>query len=140
MQIKLIPETTAINQLTVIFNKIPLLHDEITLYFRWRITSKKLWPPWSPDLTQSEFYLWGTLKNNVYAGNPQTINELKHKIISAIESISAEELVKINNNFIRRCQRCLGNNGGHFQHQMWAKYVQIHIFCLDAGKISVVGW
>ena len=46
------------------------------------------------------------------------INELKDNIKSAIESlISAKELLKVNINFIR-CQQSVGNNGGHFQHQM----------------------
>ena len=91
---------------------------EVRHIFGRRIIIKDLWLPRSPDLTPCEFYLWETLKNKVYAGNSHTINELKDNIISVIESISAEELLKVNNNFIRRCQQCVGSNGGHFQHHM----------------------
>ena len=53
------------------------------------------------DLTPCDFYLWETLKNKVYAGNSYKINEFKDNIISTIELMSAEELLKLNNNFIR---------------------------------------
>ena len=55
-------------------------------------------------------FIYGTFKNKVYASNPHTVNELKDNIISAIESISAEELLRVNNNFIR-CQQCVRNSG-----------------------------
>jgi len=38
------------------------------------------WAPHSPDLNPPDFYLWGFLKDNVYQGNPQTIEELKTAI------------------------------------------------------------
>ena len=37
-------------------------------------------PPRSPDLTPLDFYLWGTLKNTVYATKPQTLEELRDQI------------------------------------------------------------
>ena len=33
--------------------------------------------PRSPDSTPLDFYLWGTLKNTVYATKPQTMEELR---------------------------------------------------------------
>ena len=39
-------------------------------------------------------------------------------IRAQIESVSAEELVKVNNNFIKRRQQYLAHEGGHLQHQM----------------------
>ena len=49
-------------------------------------------------------YLWGTFKNKIYENNSHTINKFKDNLKNTIESISAEELLKINNNFIRRYQ------------------------------------
>ncbi|PNF42655.1 hypothetical protein B7P43_G19015, partial [Cryptotermes secundus] len=34
------------------------------------------YPPWSPDLTPLDFYLWGTLKDEVYQQKPATLNTL----------------------------------------------------------------
>ena len=31
------------------------------------------WPPWSPDLSMCDFFLWGYLKSRVYEGKPQTL-------------------------------------------------------------------
>ncbi|KAJ4437989.1 hypothetical protein ANN_13928 [Periplaneta americana] len=50
---------------------------ELRIVFGDRIISRELWPPRSPDLSPSDFYLWGTLKNKVYASNPHTLQELK---------------------------------------------------------------
>ena len=44
-------------------------------------------PPRSPDLTPLDFYLWGTLKNTVYATEPQTLEELREKIEHTINDI-----------------------------------------------------
>ena len=33
-------------------------------------------PPRSPDLTPLDFYLWGVLKDTVYAMKPETLHEL----------------------------------------------------------------
>ncbi|XP_062512636.1 uncharacterized protein LOC134188488 [Corticium candelabrum] len=48
--------------------------------FGERVISQDLWPPRSPDLTPPDFYLWGKLKDLVYADNPRSINDLKHNI------------------------------------------------------------
>ena len=38
------------------------------------------WPSCSPDLTASDFFLWGYLKERVYVNNPRTVQELKNNI------------------------------------------------------------
>jgi hypothetical protein len=42
-----------------------------------RIISKGLWPPRFSDLNLCDFYLWGQLKNVVYANNPHDLETLK---------------------------------------------------------------
>ena len=35
------------------------------------------WPARSPDLTPMDFWLWGYLKEKVYAHNPKTVDQLQ---------------------------------------------------------------
>jgi hypothetical protein len=42
-----------------------------------RIIIKGFWPPRSPDLNPCDFYLWGKLRNIVYANNPHDLEALK---------------------------------------------------------------
>jgi len=43
---------------------------EIQSFFGDRVISKRLWPPRSPDLTPSDYFLWGYLKGRVYQNKP----------------------------------------------------------------------
>ena len=73
-------------------------------------------PPHSPDLNPPDFYLWGYLKDNVYANHPQTIPELKDSIAAAVNAISKEECRRVIENFARRVQVCLQRQGAHLEH------------------------
>ena len=48
------------------------------------------------------FLSMGHLKNKVYAMNPHTLEELKASIGREIESISEDELMLVNEHFLRR--------------------------------------
>ena len=74
------------------------------------------WSPHSPDLNPPDFYLWGYLKDNVYANHPQTIPELKDSIAAAVNAISKEECRRVIENFVRRVQVCLQRQGAHLEH------------------------
>jgi hypothetical protein len=96
----------------------------LTAYFGDRIISRSNkflktaadWAPRSPDLTIPDFFLWAHLKNNVYATNPQTLEELKINIENEIKKISVETLERVSENMIKRVKLCLESNGKHFQH------------------------
>ncbi|KAJ4450786.1 hypothetical protein ANN_02216 [Periplaneta americana] len=60
-------------------------------FFDDRIISRNLWPPRSPDLTTPDFFLWGYLKDRVYATRPQTLDDLKHNITQEIQAKSSNE-------------------------------------------------
>ena len=92
--------------------------QDIEAVFDDRVISKGLWPPRSPDLTLCDFYLWGTLKNKDYRNNPHTMDELKNNITTEMRNITQQELMRVNDNFIRRCQECLNAEGHHFQHRL----------------------
>jgi hypothetical protein len=48
------------------------------------------YPSRSPD-----FFLWGILKNEVYAQKPRTFEQLKEKIVDAYDKITADSCRKV---------------------------------------------
>ena len=74
------------------------------------------WSPYSPELNQLDFYLWGYLKDQVYAHNLQSIPDLKAEITVRIKAIPREECAKVIENFARRIQVCLQRQWAHFEH------------------------
>ncbi|XP_069704751.1 uncharacterized protein [Periplaneta americana] len=77
---------------------------------------RNLWPPRSPDLTTPDFFLWGYLKDRVYATRPQTLDDQKHNITQEIQAIDNRVLQRVASNMERRVELCLMQDGGHFQH------------------------
>ena len=73
-------------------------------------------PPRSPDLTPLLFYLWGTLKNTVYAIKPQTLEELRDQIEHAINYIPLATIQTVFSSVGCRCWECTVAEGGHFEH------------------------
>lgn len=41
------------------------------------------WPPQSPDLSPLDIFLWGFVKNEDYATEPTSVDNLKQRIITA---------------------------------------------------------
>ena len=73
------------------------------------------WPPRSPDLSPPDYFLWGYLKDRVYANRPRTIEELKTNIRFEIQAISSEILEKVVNGMLDRAQECVARSGGHLK-------------------------
>lgn len=74
------------------------------------------WPPRSPDLTSPDFFLWGYLKNIVYAERPTTIQDMQLRIRNACADIPRGVLLQTIRNFQRRIELCLQVNGANFEH------------------------
>lgn len=70
------------------------------------------WPPRSPDLTPLDFFLWGLLKQKVYKTRPQTVPELRVRILQACAEITPEQLRKVTMNVRKRIDKCIEINGG----------------------------
>ena len=102
----------------------PTLHTshysmaEIQSFFDDRVISKGLWSPRSPDLTLSDYFLWGYLKGRVYRNKPLTIDVLNANITEEIQAVTAEVLARTFQNMARRVQSSLNANGSHFQHML----------------------
>jgi hypothetical protein len=90
--------------------------SELQEVFDDRIISTGLWPPRSPDPSVCDFYLWGNLKGEVYMNTPRTAEALQNEIKSVVASISADELQRVSQGFLRRCEACLRAAGNHFEH------------------------
>lgn len=74
------------------------------------------WPPRSPDLTPLDYFLWGCIKEKVYATQPTTIADMQERIREAFRSITPEILRNVRNDFRRRVLVCVQQNGGLFEH------------------------
>ena len=84
--------------------------------FEDRIISRRgdvNWPPRSCDLTPLDFFLWGYLKEKVYANNPETIDDLKLNIIDAIQGIEVNLCKNVTENFRKRLSSCRASRVGH---------------------------
>jgi hypothetical protein len=69
------------------------------------------WPPYSPDLTPCDFWLWGMLKDQVYSAPLRTIEELKERISVVIQNIPASMCSRVINSTFERFDMCIENNG-----------------------------
>jgi hypothetical protein len=85
-------------------------------YFGDRVISKSLWPPRSPDLSPPDFFLWGFLKDRVYANKPTTLLALRQNITAEIERIPVSMLSLVSESVATRAMMCTLAGGEHFQH------------------------
>ena len=56
------------------------IFDVLRRIFEDRITSLRadvVWPPRNCDLTQLDYYLWGTVKDKCYVDKPETMDALQ---------------------------------------------------------------
>jgi len=89
-----------------------LLHTK----FPGRVISRfgeQNWPPRSCDLTPLDFFLWGYVKQKVYANDPQTIVALKDEIRRVIYELPQNLCIKVIENFIKRAKVCRAARGSH---------------------------
>ena len=73
-------------------------------------------PP-SPDVTPCDFFQWGYVKDQVYVPPlPASIPELKVRITTAIETITADMLQTVWNELDYRDDVCRITKGAHIEH------------------------
>lgn len=101
----------------------PHYHRDVRLYLdrilpgRWVGRRGAIeYPPRSPDLTPLDFYLWGTVKNEVYRQRPRTIEELRAKIEEVCAAITPDTLTAVVRSAVQRHMRCIQVGGHHFEH------------------------
>ncbi|CAI6348722.1 unnamed protein product [Macrosiphum euphorbiae] len=84
---------------------------------RWIGTNGVIpWPARSPDSTPLDFFLWGHLKNVVYADPPINLQDLKNKIRLACSNLRREQInAATSTELLKRLESCLEHQGGNFE-------------------------
>jgi len=74
------------------------------------------WPPCSPDLTPCNFFLWGFVKDSVYIPPlPRPLNKLRDQIMHALQTITADKLHRVWDEFDYRGDVCRVIPGAHIE-------------------------
>ena len=71
------------------------------------------WPARSPDLSICDFFLWGHLKEKVFKSRPNTLPQLRERIIEEVNAIPRDMCERAVRNFRERLQQCVAANGRH---------------------------
>lgn len=75
------------------------------------------WPARSPDLTPCDYFLWRYVKDTVIIPPlPSTLDELKNRITTAVESITTKMLAEVWNEFDYRLNVIRVTKGAHVEH------------------------
>jgi hypothetical protein len=70
----------------------------------------------APDPTPMDFFLWGHLKEYVYAVPPRTVEDLTARLQAAVTTVEANMLRCVRENAARRNAVYFETNGGRFEH------------------------
>ena len=87
--------------------------------FQDRLISRRTavnWAAHSPDLNPLDFFLWGYLKNTIYAERHVTLVELKEAITDGIRQITQDICKAVIAHFVKRVEICSRMEGRHFEH------------------------
>ena len=74
-----------------------------------------LWPPRSPDLTPMDFFLWGYVKNIVYAEKIRDLVHLRERITAALTTVTPEMIQRTWSEIDYRFDICRATNGAHIE-------------------------
>lgn len=74
------------------------------------------WPARSPDLSPLDYFVWGHIKAVVYKNKPESIEDLRGKIIQAVRSVPQESLLLATSAFYTRLGHCQAVQGQQFEH------------------------
>jgi len=73
------------------------------------------WPPRSPDLSSLDFFLWGYIKNIVYAEKIRNIQHLQDRITSPTETVTRDMIQKTWQEIEFRSDVSRATNGAHIE-------------------------
>ncbi|GBN36562.1 hypothetical protein AVEN_122748-1 [Araneus ventricosus] len=75
------------------------------------------WPPRLPDLTPMHFFLWGYLKQQVYATPLPTLQDLQRRITDACANVAPAMPHRVQHEVQTRVQMCIVADGEKSEHQ-----------------------
>jgi len=71
-------------------------------------------PPYSPDLAICDFYLFGTLKEKLRGTSSRDEEELLQNVMTVLEGIPKEELIRAFSHWQERCKWVVSNKGEYY--------------------------
>ena len=74
------------------------------------------WSPRSCDVIPLDFFLWGHVKDKVYADALQSIQHLKEKMREVIDEIEPHLFENVMEHFINRASSCKRSCGVHINY------------------------
>lgn len=89
-----------------------------TFYDQWIANNGPfLWPPRSPDLSVLDFFIWGTVKNQVYHSPLTTKEDCIQRVRESFQTLPPDSIRKATHaQLIKRCEKCLEMQGRNFEH------------------------
>lgn len=94
--------------------------DHLSTMFPQKVISNNgdvRWPARSPDLSPLDYFLWGTVKDQIYKTVPTDIDELRRNIITILRNkIRRGDILRAIRNLQKRVALCLEVEGEPFEH------------------------
>jgi hypothetical protein len=80
---------------------------------RWmgRSSPNLPWPPYSPDLTPMDFFLWGWVKHCVYQNPIANVEDLRLRIIQVFKELPLAMVRRSIDAYVQRLHRCIERQG-----------------------------
>ena len=72
-------------------------------------------PPYSPDLSPCDFFLFPLLKRNLHGHNFQTTAALHQAVLDEISAVPSIQWKRCFRQWIERCRKCLAFGGDYFE-------------------------
>jgi hypothetical protein len=69
------------------------------------------WPPYSPDLTPMDFFLWGWMKNLVYQVPLNNLQELRTRITHVFQTLAIDMVHRSMEGYVKRLHVCIQRQG-----------------------------
>jgi hypothetical protein len=73
------------------------------------------WPPRSPDITPLDLFLWGYVKDRIYATKVRDIRDLRARIVEAVGTVTPDMLQRTWAELDYRLDILRATNGAHVQ-------------------------
>ena len=85
------------------------------------------WPSRSPDLSVSDFFVWGALKDKVFKTPVLSTDELKLRIRLEINNLDEDVIHKAFQSYVNRLHECIHVKGRHVTNISHHKQPPVHI-------------
>ena len=72
-------------------------------------------PPYSPDLTPCDFWLFHKLKENLRGSRYETIEEMKEAVTRVIDTLTQEDFQGAFQKLLERYNKCIAAGGDYFE-------------------------